>query len=119
MRTRIALNLAAILLLVGLTAYVQRAVTDITETFASIRVSDAKFFSKLIRENWDGIRTIPDEKKKLLLENLDPALATVDLQTMRTLMLFTFYVFMGGAVVGRVVALYILWKKSRGNRVAT
>lgn len=119
MRTRIVLNLAIILFLVGLSSYIHHTVTEITEIFASARIADAKFFSKLILENWDGIRTIPDEKKKIVLKNLDPSLATVDLQAMRTLLLCTFYVFIGGAVVGRVVALYSLWKKSRRRRATT
>jgi hypothetical protein len=119
MRTRIALNVAAILFIVGLAAYVHHLISGITETFVSVRVSEAKFFSSLIHENWDGVKTITEEKKKILLENLDPALAASDLLAMKTIMLMMVYLFMAGAIADRLFSIYKLCKCSRRVPIET
>jgi|SRR5579864_6901233 len=112
-RTKLLLNLAAILLLVAATAYVHKVVNEVTNTFIEIRVTDAEFFSKLITDNWDGIKSIPIEKRKILLQNLDPALAGSDLRLMRDLILIVFYCFTITLAIERLVVLFRIWKSSR------
>jgi hypothetical protein len=113
MRAKVLLNVIIILIAMGLAAYARNTVNEISATFTEVQVADAKFFSKLIRKNWEGIKTIPDEKKKVLLQNLDPALAAIDIRVMRTFILFLFYAIFGIVVIGRVAAIFKLWKTSR------
>ncbi len=112
-RTKLLLNLAGILLLVAATAYVHKSVNEIANTFIEIRVTDAEFFSRLLRDNWDGIKSIPVEKRKILLQNLDPALAGSDLRLMRDLLLLVFYCFTITLGITRLVVLFKLWRSSR------
>ena len=112
-RTKLLLNLVAILLAVAAAAYSHTAINRIAATFIEVRVADAKFFSQLVRDNWDGIKTVPDEKKKILLQNLDPSLAGTDLRLMRDLVLIFFYCIIVLFVVGRVDASLRLWKSLR------
>jgi len=107
-----------LLALLGATAYVHHAVDEITRTFIEIRVAEAKFFSKLVQDNWDGIKSVPNDKKEILMRNLDPEFAGTDLRTMRDLMLFVFYCFMGTIVIDRIRVTYRTWKAARSAKDA-
>jgi hypothetical protein len=102
--------------LLAITAYVHHAVNEITNTFVAVREADAKFFAKLIQDNWGGISTVPNEKKEILLRNLDPEIAGTDLRAMRSLLLFVFYPFMITIVIQIVVSAV---KLRRSRNVGT
>lgn len=118
-RTKVWLNVVAILITMGMASYSHYAINELAAIFTEVRVADAKFFSKLIRENWEGIKTIPDEKKKVLLQNIDPALTGSDIQIMRFLMLVFMYGMFALVVLNPVTAISKLWKASRHKNAAT
>ena len=112
-RTKLLVNFSVIVLLVAATVYVHKGVNAIADTFIELRVADARFFSNLIRDNWDGIKSVPAEKKQILLRSLDPTLAGADLRLMRDMLLLIFYCFIGTVVVERLVSSFTLWRASR------
>jgi len=86
-------------------------VNDIANGFTLDRKVQVAYFAKLVRDNWDGITTVPDEKKKILLTSLRPELAGTDIYVLRTLLL----VFVC-ALFGVVTVLFLgmavdVWKK--------
>jgi hypothetical protein len=108
-------NCLAILLLALAAAFCHYGVNYISEMFVETRVAEVTFFSKLVRDNWDGIKSVPDEKKKVLLQNLDPVLAGFDIRAMRTIALVFLYLLYAVLILDRADALFKLWKASRQN----
>ena len=117
MSIRIAavVNAALIALFIGAAVYLCNAVDSLSATFLDVRQTEAQFFSKLIKENWEGIRTIPEEKKKVLVENLDTQLAGTDIRIFRSLLIAALVMLCSLAVFDRVVALFRLWRSTRGT----
>jgi hypothetical protein len=111
-------NVIAIVLLIAFVAYGRYAVTDISNTLVGVRKSDAMFLSKMVRENWDGIKSIPEEKKKVLLKNLDPQLAGIDIRVMSQLSLIWIYLIGFGLILNRLIVIgKEFWTRRREPRL--
>ena len=95
----------AIVVLTAFVAYGHYAITEITSTFVEGRKSESKFFQKMVRDNWDGIKSISDDKKKTLLENLNPELAGADIEIMGFLCRILVYVIGAGLILDRLIAI--------------
>jgi hypothetical protein len=81
-RLRLVGNVVAMLAAVAMVAYGHYVLKEITHTFVDDRRGEAEFLSELVRDNWDGITSVPEEKKRVLLRNLSPQLAGTDVETM-------------------------------------
>ena len=117
-RAKVLINIAAIAFFVGAAVFLYRGIDELAQTFIDLRKSDAQFFAKLIQDNWDGIRTIPEEKKKILVANLDPTIAGTDLSLFRRLSILFALLLCGLAVLDRIGALVRLWRATRAQTVA-
>ena len=118
MRRKLLFNFVVILLAAMAGAFVHYEVDGIAATFIDIRVAEVQVFSKLVRDNWDGIKSISDEQKKLLLQTLDPSRAGSEIRVMRTVIIVLFYGIVGSIILDRAVAMFKLWKASRAAWVA-
>ena len=98
-RATIILNAAGLLVIVGCLAWSSHTLQEIINGFAEDRRAMVAQLAKLVRENWDGITTIPDEKKTILMNNLDPSLAAADIESLGGLFHLMLYVLMGGYVL--------------------
>jgi hypothetical protein len=110
-RRHLTLHLLAIIGLAAAAAYMHHGITSIAQVFIEIREADARYFRQLIRDNWDGIATIPSEKKQVVISNLDPELAGSDVRAMRDLMLALMYAFMVALVVQTAVSAVKIWRR--------
>jgi len=90
-------------------------VNDVADGFLQGRKTEVAYFAKLVRDNWDGIRTVPDEKKEILLKNLNPDLAGVDINVLRTLLLVLVYALYGLVTLLFLMASVSVWKKRRSS----
>ena len=45
----------------------------------------------MVKENWNGIKSIPDEKKRVLIDNLKPEFAGTDIRVMAEISLILVY----------------------------
>jgi hypothetical protein len=113
MRNKLLLNFFVILLAATAGAFVHYEVDGIAATFIDIRVAEVQVFSRLVRDNWDGIKSISDEQKKLLLQTLDPSRAGIEIRVMCTVIIVLFYGIVGSIILDRAVAMFKLWKASR------
>jgi hypothetical protein len=95
----------AILVLIAFVAYGHYAMTEVTNTFVEARKSESKFFAEMVRNNWDGIKNIPEEKKKILLENLNPELAAADIETMGLISRILIYLIGAGFIFDRLIVI--------------
>jgi len=115
-KAKIVGYLLLIVFLVAVTIFSQNNVYEIADVFIKLEKSDTQYFSELIKDNWQGITTIPEEKKKILLENLDPRYAAVGIETMRTICIILLYVICSIGVVQCLLGLYKLRQKKRSNQ---
>jgi hypothetical protein len=118
MRRKLLFNFLVILLAAMAGGFVHYEVDGIAATFIDIRVAEVKIFSTLVRDNWDGIKSISDEQKKMLLQTLDPSRAGIEIRVMRTVIVMLFYGIVGSIILDRAVAMFKLWKASRAALVA-
>jgi hypothetical protein len=118
-RSKLLFNFLAIVFAAMAGAFVHYEVNEISNTFIDIRVAEVKVFAKLVRDNWDGIKSVSDEKKQVLLQTLDPSQAGIEIRMMRTAIIVLFYGLAGCIILDRAVAMFKLWKASRQtNRAA-
>lgn len=110
LRARIVLRIAAILVVVGLVAYAQYGLNQVTALFAENRIVTANFYTKLIRENWSAIKD-SDANKQALLDLLKPELLTSDLQFMKVLATILLYGLFFTLLLNESIALYRLVSK--------
>lgn len=109
-------NVIAIFVLIAFVAYGHYALTEITNGFVADRKSEAIFFSKMVRENWDGIKSIPDEKKKILLKNLDSELVGTDIRVIGQLGLVIIYLFGFALILDRLIVIgKTFWARRHDN----
>jgi hypothetical protein len=107
---------AAIVALIAFVTYGHYAITELTTFFVEARKSESKFFFEMVRDNWDGIKTISDEKKKVLLENLDPVFAGADIEAMGLIARILIYLIGAGFALDRVIAIgKVLVTRKRHN----
>jgi hypothetical protein len=85
--------------------YGHNTLRDVTRTFVDLRKSDAQYFSELLRSNWDGITSIPAERKQNLLKSLDPEIAGSDLETMGFFARFFLYLLVAALMLGRAIVI--------------
>jgi len=111
-RARVALRILGIALLVSVVAYAHYLVNQLTTEFTQDRITHAAFFSKLIRENWDVIKS-SDAEKQALLNLLSPALLSTDIMVMRAVILILLYGCFATAVIGELLSLFKLRAGSR------
>jgi hypothetical protein len=76
------LNAAGLVLLTAWVPFSRYCLSEIEDTFVSRRKAEVTFFHKLVKDNWDGITSITEEQKKVLLNNLDSSLAGYDVHAM-------------------------------------
>ncbi len=114
-RHKLLLNFIAIILAAMAGAFVHYEVNEISSTFIAIRVAEVNVFSKLVRDNWDGIKSVSDENKKLLLQTLDPTRAGAEIRVMRAIIIIMFYGLVGCIILDRAVAMFKLWRGSRST----
>src|SRR5271167_1016468 len=112
-RGKLLFNFIAIIFAAMAGIFVHYEVNELSATFIAIRVAEVNVFSKLVRDNWDGIKSVPDEKKRVLLQTLDPALAGIEIRIMRAAIIILFYALVGSIIVDRSVAMFKLWRESR------
>jgi len=117
-RGKLWLNFIAIIFAATAGIVVHYEVNEISATFIAIRVAEVNVFAKLVRDNWDGIKSIPDEKKKILLQTLDPALAGIEIRMMRAAIIILFYALVVSIIIDRAVAMFRLWRASRPRNPA-
>ena len=110
---QILINIVAILMLLGFVAYGHYAITKIANSYVENRKDEAKFLVGMVRDNWDGIKTIPPGKKKILLENLSPKYAGTDIQVMTKISLFMVYLFGAGFIFDRIVVIGRIKRRKR------
>ena len=118
MRSKLLFNLLAIIFAAVAGLYVHYEVNRLSATFIQIRVAEVNVFSKLVRDNWDSFKSVSDEKKKLLLQTLDPSQAGVEIRIMRTAIILLFYALVGSIILDRAVAVFRLCKASRPREPA-
>ena len=117
-RKRILINLAAALLIGGLAAYAIYLLNLVTDDMMQDRIAHANFFSRLIKENWEGIKSFSDEEKKALLDSLNPAFLTFDIRVLRLVILVLLCGFAVSIILDRFVVIFKLWRTSKApNRV--
>jgi hypothetical protein len=109
-QTKAILNLTAIVLLVGAAVYFYYGINKLSQMVTDGRKSE---------DNWDGIHSIPDEKKTILIANLDPANAGSDIDPFRILLIMFALLFFGVAIIGRLVALYKLSRVFRNLDISS
>jgi hypothetical protein len=112
-RRKLLFNFLAILFAAMAGGFVHYEVNQLSNTFIDIRVAEVKVFAKLVRDNWDGIKSVSDEKKQTLLQTLDPSQAGSEIRLMRTAIIVLFYGLVGSIILDRAVAMFKLWKGSR------
>jgi hypothetical protein len=117
-RTRSLLNLAAALFIGGLVAYTIHLLNQVTEDMIQDRIAHANFFSKLIKENWDGIKSFSDEEKKALLNSLNPTFLSMDIRMLRLVILILLCGFAVSIILGRLVVIFKLWQASSARNSA-
>lgn len=110
MRSKLLLNLFAIIFAAVAGLYVHYQVNRLAATFIQIRVAEVNVFSKLVRDNWDSFKSVSDEKKKLLLQTLDPSQAGVEIRIMRTAIILLFYGLVACIILDRAVAVFRLYR---------
>ena len=112
-RRKLLFNLLAILFAAMAGVFVHYEVNEISNKFIEIRVAEVKVFARLVRDNWEGIQSVSDQKKEVLLQALDPSLAGMDIRVMRAAIIILFYGLVGSIILDRAVAMFKLWKASR------
>ena len=112
-RGKLLFNFAVIFFAAIAGGFVHYEVNELSNTFIDIRVAEVKVFAKLVRDNWDGIKSVSDEKKEALLQTLDPTQAGFEIRMMRTAIIVLFYGLVGSIILDRAVAVFKLWKASR------
>ena len=113
MRRKVLLNLAVIVFAAGAGIFVQHQVNEMSSTFIAIRVAEVNVFSKVVRDNWDGIKSVSEENKKLLLQTLDPSRAGIEIRLMRAIIIILFYGLVASIILDRAVAIIKLWRQSQ------
>ena len=83
-----------------------------------VRIVQANFFSRLIKENWEGIKSVSDEEKKALLGMLDPTLLSTDIRMLRLIILMLLWGFGLSVVINRSIAVFKLLRASRIHAAA-
>jgi hypothetical protein len=114
-RSKLLFNFIAIVFAAAAGIFVHYEVNEMAATFIAIRVAEVNVFAKVVRDNWDGIKSVPDEKKKVLLQTLDPALAGIEIRIMRDVIIILFYALVGSIILDRAVAMFKLWRASRSR----
>lgn len=71
------------------------------------------FLTRMIRENWEGIKSFSDKEKKELLELLDRERLAWDIRIMRFNILILLFGSLAGGIIDRIIAIFKLWKTSR------
>jgi hypothetical protein len=117
-RRKLLFNLLAILFVATAGGFVHYEVNEISNIFIDIRVAEVKVFARLVRDNWEGIKSVSDQKKESLLQALDPSLAGMDIRVMRAAIIILFYGLVGSIILDRGVAMFKLWKASRAPNPA-
>jgi hypothetical protein len=117
-RRKLLLNFIAIIFAAMAGALVHYEVNKISSTFIAIRVAEVNVFAKLVRDNWNGIKSVSDENKKLLLQTLDPARAGAEIRVIRAIIIIMFYGLVGCIILDRTVAMFKLWRGSRSTNPA-
>lgn len=117
-RGRLWLNFMAISFAATAGIVVHYEVYEMSATFIAIRVAEVNVFAKLVRDNWDGIKSVSDEKKMILLQTLDPSLAGIEIRMMRDAIILLFYALVVSIIVDRAFAMYRLWRAMRPRQPA-
>ena len=112
---QILANLVAALLIALLVAYAAHLANQLTESMIQDRVVHANFFSKLVKENWDGIKSYSNDEKKALLDSLDPAALGTDIRMLRVVILFLLFGFGASVLLGRAAVIISLWRGSHAR----
>jgi hypothetical protein len=106
-RTRVALRLAAILLLIGFVAVAHYELDRVQTLFNAERAVRARFYANVIRENWGCIKNT-DQEKQGLLAMLDPDLPSEESEVMHLIAVLLLYGLLGSAVLNQAVSTYKL-----------
>jgi hypothetical protein len=83
-------------------------INEISNVYISQEIIKNEFFSSLIKDNWEGITSISDDKKKTLLDNLSSQLAGNGINEMKNILFVVFSLF--------VVMSWILFNKIAFNK---
>ena len=117
-RTKIYLNVAWVLILLGLGVFAYVELNQVTAFMVDDRVAHANFFTRMIRENWEGIKSFSDTEKKELLELLDHERLAWDIRIMRIIILILIFGCIAPGILDRIIAIFKLWKTSRRGKIA-
>jgi len=117
-RGKLWLNLMAIIFAATAGIVVNYEVDEMSATFIAIRVAEVNVFAKLVRDNWDGIKSVSDDKKRILLQTLDSGLAGIEIRMMRDAIIILFYALVGSIIVDRAFAMFRLWRATRPRQPA-
>ena len=112
-RTEIYLSVTWVLILLGLAAFAYIELNQVTAFMVDERVAHANFFTRMIRENWEGIKSFSDDEKKELLELLDLERLAWDIRVMRFLVFILLFGSIAAGILDRIIAISKLWKTSR------
>ena len=109
-RRRMLFHGLAVLVLAAAAVFLHYGINAIADVFIDARQVDARLFASLVKDNWNGISTLSNEKKEILIRNLDPAMAGADIRTRRDLMLVLMYVGVGVFVIQVLDSAVKTWK---------
>jgi hypothetical protein len=112
-RTKIYLNVTWVLILLGLAVFAYIELNQVTAFMVDDRVAHANFFTRMIRENWEGIKSFSDKEKKDLLELLDRERLAWDIRIMRFIIFILLFGSIAAGILDRIIAIFTLWKTSR------
>ena len=115
-RKRSLFGAILVILSVGFVGYCHYAVIYIADTFIEVRRGESELFSELVRENWDGIKSISDEQKELLLENLKSELVATDIRLLRQIILALIYVIGIALLIQGLVVVLKVPRSKRDNK---
>jgi len=116
-RTRILLNLLLALMVGALVGYAIHLLNSVVDHMIEDRIATAKFFSKLIKDNWDTIKSSDDEKQALL-DLLDPKFLSTDIGFLYVFSLTLLFAMGAAFVLGRLTEAFKLWRASKARNVA-
>jgi TM2 domain-containing membrane protein YozV len=112
---QLVFNAIAILLFIAFMIYGRFAVTNIANTFIEIRKSEEKFLANLVRDNWNGIKSISEKKKQILLDNLSQDLAGADIRAMANICLVLVFALGISLILNSIMTISRIVKTKRHN----
>jgi hypothetical protein len=115
LNSKVLQNVVVIFLLCGGLALAHYSISSVSALLIEARTTEARVLRSIVQDNWKGIQSISVEKKKTLVENLDPDLAAEDLKLMKHVSLILAYALFLILIVERVNAITRYYRSQFGR----